>query len=61
MIEAAGQSIKAKVVGTSTWENYQTAILGELELPVGEHRLTVRATDSLKNHLMDLREVRLVP
>ena len=61
VIEVAGQSIRAKVVGTSTWENYQTAIFGEFDLPAGEHRLTVRATDSLKNHLMDLREVRLAP
>ncbi|MBM3968583.1 MAG: c-type cytochrome [Planctomycetes bacterium] len=55
------QSVKAKVVGTGAWENYQTAILGELKLSAGQHRLTVRATESLKDHLMDLKELRLVP
>jgi putative heme-binding domain-containing protein len=61
VFEVAGQSVKAKIVGTGSWENYQTAILGELDLPAGQHRLTVRATEDLKNHLMDLKEVRLVP
>jgi putative membrane-bound dehydrogenase-like protein len=55
------QIIKAKVVGTGSWENYQTAILGELNLSAGQHRLTVRTTESLRNHLMDLKELRLVP
>ena len=61
LFEVAGQSVTAKIVGTGSWENYQTAILGELTLPAGEHRLTVRAAESLKNHLMDLKELRLVP
>jgi putative heme-binding domain-containing protein len=59
VFEVAGQSVKAKITGTGTWENYQTAILGEFNLPAGEHRLTVHAAELLKNHLMDLREVRL--
>ncbi|MFM9960104.1 MAG: PVC-type heme-binding CxxCH protein [Planctomycetaceae bacterium] len=61
VIEVSGQSVTAKIVGTGAWENYQTAILGELNLPAGQHRLTVRSTESLKNHLMDLKELRLVP
>ena len=61
VIEVAGQSLKAKITGTGTWENYQTAIFGDVELSAGEHRLTVRAAETLKNHLMDLKEVRLVP
>ena len=61
VFEVAGQSVTAKVVGTGSWENYQTAILGELNLPAGQHRLTVRSAETLKNHLMDLKELRLVP
>lgn len=61
VFEVAGQSVKAKIVGTGSWENYQTAILGEFDLPAGQHRLTVRSTVTLKNHLMDLKELRLVP
>ncbi len=61
VFEVAGQSVRAKIVGTGSWENYQTAILGELNLSAGQHRLTVRSTESLKNHLMDLKELRLVP
>ncbi len=61
VFEVAGQSVKAKVVGTDSWENYQTAILGELNLSAGQHRLTVRSAETLKNHLMDLKELRLVP
>jgi putative heme-binding domain-containing protein len=61
VFEVAGQSVKAKIVGTGSWENYQTSILGELDLPAGQHRLTVRSAETLKNHLMDLKELRLVP
>ncbi len=61
VFEVAGQSVKAKIVGTGSWENYQTAILGELDLPAGQHRLTIRSAETLKNHLMDLKELRLVP
>ena len=61
VFDVAEQSVKAKIVGTGSWENYQTAILGELNLPAGQHRLTVRATETLKNHLMDFKELRLVP
>ncbi len=61
VFEVSGQSVKAKIVGTGSWENYQTAILGELELPAGQHRLTVRSSELLQNHLMDLKELRLVP
>jgi putative membrane-bound dehydrogenase-like protein len=61
VFEIAGQSVKARIVGTGSWENYQTAILGELNLSAGQHRLTVRAAETLKNHLMDLKELRLVP
>ena len=61
VFEVAGQSVKAKIVGTGSWENYQTAILGELNLSAGQHRLTVRSAETLKNHLMDLKELRLVP
>lgn len=61
LFEVASQSVKAKIVGTGSWENYQTAILGELDLPAGQHRLTIRAMETLKNHLMDLKELRLVP
>ena len=61
VFEVAGQSVRAKIVGTGSWENYQTAILGELNLSAGQHRLTVRSAETLKNHLMDLKELRLVP
>ncbi len=61
VFEVSGQSVKAKIVGTGSWENYQTAILGELNLSAGQHRLTVRSAETLKNHLMDLKELRLVP
>ena len=61
VFDVGGQSVRAKIVGTGSWENYQTAILGELNLSAGQHRLTVRSAETFKNHLMDLKELRLVP
>lgn len=61
LFEVAGQSVKARIVGTGSWEHYQTAILGGFDLPPGQHRVTVRASETLRNYLMDLKEVRLIP
>ena len=42
VIEAAGKSLRHKVPATSSWDDYQTGDLGELELPAGEIRLTIK-------------------
>ena len=41
-IEAAGKSFTRAVRKTANWDDYQTADLGELELPEGEIRFTVK-------------------
>ena len=50
-----------KVPGTGTWDNYKHDTFGQLELAPGQHRLSFRAEGEIRNCLMDLREVRLVP
>lgn len=46
---------------TRTWENYQTVKLGDIELPAGKHRATMRAIAKPRSALLDLKELRLTP
>jgi putative heme-binding domain-containing protein len=62
VIEAADQKLTGIVPSTQTWENFQTAKIGELTLPAGPLRLTMRpAEGGLKGPLLDLKELRLIP
>jgi hypothetical protein len=61
--EDAGHSdtLAAKVATTKTFNDFQQTKFGELELPAGQARVTLRAGGEIKGRLIDLRSVRLVP
>ena len=61
VIEAAGKSILHKVTATSSWDDYQSSDLGELELPAGEVRLTLKPASRPLPALADVKSVRLMP
>src|SRR5690606_7867506 len=61
IVEVAGTSTSGTVQGTGGWESYSNQQLGVLELPAGDHELTVRSDGPINGHLMDLRGVTLVP
>lgn len=61
IVEVAGTSTSGTVQGTGGWESYSNQQLGVLELPAGNHELTVRSDGPINGHLMDLRGVTLVP
>ncbi len=61
VIEAAGKSFRHKVTATSGWDDYQSADLGELELPAGEVRLTMKPASRPLPALADVKSVTLTP
>ena len=60
VIEAGGKSLAHRVEKTSGWDDYQSQDLGNLELPAGEVRLTMKPASRPLPALVDLREVKLV-
>ena len=59
--QAAGKSILHKVTATSSWDDYQTSDLGELELPAGEVRLTLKPASRPLPALADVKSLTLTP
>jgi putative membrane-bound dehydrogenase-like protein len=60
--EGAGLiQIKGTVLGTGTWDNYQTATIGQVKLPAGRYTVTFRSAGKIKGSLIDLKELRLAP
>jgi putative heme-binding domain-containing protein len=49
------------VAGTGGWQKYKEAKFGEIELAAGKQQLTMRSEGKIRQHLLDLRAVRLVP
>ena len=61
VVEAAGKSVRHKVTATPSWDDYKAADLGELELPAGEVRLTLKAASRPLPALADVKSVTLTP
>ena len=61
IIEAAGKSIRHKVPATSGWEDYQSADLGELDLPAGDVRFTAKPASRPLPALADVTSITLTP
>ncbi len=61
VIEAVGKTVRHKVTATPGWDQYQSANLGELELPAGEVRLTLKAASRPLPALADVKSVTLTP
>ncbi|MBI5853050.1 MAG: neutral/alkaline non-lysosomal ceramidase N-terminal domain-containing protein [Planctomycetes bacterium] len=60
VLEGGAAPLRGTIASTGGWSRYVTVALGELELPAGRSRLTVRPTGELRGALMDLRGLRLV-
>ncbi len=60
-MEAGGLRLEESVPPTGAWETYRQQRLGTLSLPKGGLRLAVRGVPPVREPLLDLREVRLVP
>jgi putative heme-binding domain-containing protein len=61
IVEVAGQKLAAKVAGTGSWDEYRGLALGTVKLAAGQGELLVHSEGPIKNALLDLRAVRLVP
>lgn len=57
VVESLGKSLISAVEKTGGWEDYQTSRLGELELPAGEVRLTVKPASRPLPALGDVKSV----
>lgn len=53
--------VQGEVPGTGTWDDYRQQKFGQLQLAPGAHRLEFRSAGAIKNALLDLRTVMLVP
>eukprot|EP00913_Durusdinium_trenchii_P008816 g8282.t1 len=61
VFECGAHRLSVKVPSTGSWDTYIRKTVGRLKLPSGQQRLTVRAGESLKGYLLDLKAVRLKP
>jgi len=61
VVNAADQSLSAVVEGTAGWDNYRRMTVGEIKLPKGPVRLTVRSDGAINEYLFDLRGIVLDP
>ena len=61
-LQLEDQKLTGRAPGTGTWDLYRHDKFGRLELPPpGRHKLTFDAEGPIRNCLLDLREVQLVP
>jgi hypothetical protein len=60
-VEVAGQTFSATVASSGGWANFRGLNLGTVMLAEGQSELLVRSDGPIKNALLDLRGVRLVP
>ncbi len=60
-IDCRDQSIVWTVRGTGSWDNYGSAKLGTLVLPVGKSQIVVHSDGPVRGHLLDLRTLFLYP
>jgi putative heme-binding domain-containing protein len=61
VLEADEVLLKAKAESTGSWDVYKQTRFGEVKLPAGRVRLTMRAEGRIRGALPDLRAVRLAP
>jgi putative membrane-bound dehydrogenase-like protein len=60
-VEGAEPALRGKVAPTGGWDRYKLVKLGTVKLPAGAGRITVRPDGPVKNALLDLRTLYLVP
>ncbi len=54
-------TVRGVVPSTGTWDVYKSQSFGRVEIKPGRHQLIVRSDGPIRQALIDLREVRLVP
>ena len=60
-LQIEGVKVLGKVPGTGAWDNYKHDKFCQFDLPAGRHKLSLQSEGEIKNYLLDLREIRLVP
>ena len=60
-IDGLATPIVGTVTSTGGWDRYRQPKIGRTKIAAGRHSITVRAAGPVKQALLDLREVRLVP
>ena len=61
IVDAAGKSLVHRVDKTNSWDDYQTQTLGDLELPAGQVRVTLKPASRPLPALADVKSVTLSP
>jgi putative membrane-bound dehydrogenase-like protein len=61
VLEAGEELLTASVASTGSWDVYKQTRAGEVTLPAGQQRLTMRSRGPIRGALLDLRSLRLVP
>ncbi len=61
LVEIAGEQLQGEVTHTGSGNAYQQHLVGQLTLPAGEHRLSVRSAGPIDGALFNFRSVTLVP
>ena len=61
VIECGSSSVVHEVATTGSWDTYQRAKFGTLDLPDGAQRLAVRPHDRIKGAMIGLKSLQLVP
>jgi hypothetical protein len=61
VLEGGKEPLRGKVKATGGWDKYRQEKVGTVTLAAGTQRLTLRPDGELRQALMDLRGIRLVP
>jgi putative heme-binding domain-containing protein len=61
LFQVAGQIVGGRVLSTSGWDKYDTLSLGTVTLPPGPIEASMGSEGLIRNALLDLRVVRLIP
>ena len=61
ILQAPANRLTGKVVTTGSWDRYRTAQVGEIELPMGQHEVSLRPAGPIKGALIDLKGIKLIP
>ncbi|VTR95429.1 membrane-bound dehydrogenase : Uncharacterized protein OS=Planctomyces maris DSM 8797 GN=PM8797T_16413 PE=4 SV=1: Ceramidase_alk: Cytochrom_C [Gemmata massiliana] len=60
-VDGTEPALRGKIAATGGWDQYALVKLGTIKLPAGAGRITFRADATVKNALLDLRTLYLVP
>lgn len=61
VLEIAGTTLTRRVESTANWDQYRHELLGEVDLPAGELRLTLKAAARPLPALADVKSLVLIP